>query len=342
MDSNNFFLIIVLFISSSFPNRGIALNHVIDFLVQFDIAIGIIAFIVMVVSFLTRFFGRFIVLLAPILIFIVAYFIFIYPQIQKKEIIQSTSPPISSLLIQELRVGSSGEEVKILQSAFYTDTAIYSGPVTGYFGQATKNAVIKFQNKYSLPQTGEMDIQTRLKFNEIYGNNHNGDYYLSLVPTLLPQSNNVQNNITANDNGSYELVADPNNHGQYSMPNAPDEKMSTVDDLNQAVNLYRRAHGLNELSIDSKLCEVANRRSIEIASNFSHEGFDRFMSVGGGWENTGFRTLGENLWSGRFTGVHIVEFGWDKSPGHQANLLHDWRAGCGGVNGINVAFIFGK
>ena len=246
------------------------------------------------------------------------------------------------LVFDQVQVGSSGDDVKVLQLLLSQDKSVYSGPISGYFGMITKDGVKKFQKKYGFEQTGIANLITRNKLSEIYSY-QTREYWLrmtQLIPTTVPATVQcISKNIGGGDFG---LTADPNHPGQYAMPNAPDEKMSTTDELNQAVNIYRRAHGLNELSIDSRLCEVANRRSIEIASDFSHEGFNAFMKAGGGWENTGFRTLGENLWSGSFSGVHIVEYGWDKSPGHQANLLRDWRAGCGGVNGINVAFIFGK
>jgi peptide/nickel transport system substrate-binding protein len=50
---------------------------------------------------------------------------------------------------QTLQMGSNNAEVKKLQECLATDSEIYpSGTISGKFGQDTKNAVIKFQEKY--------------------------------------------------------------------------------------------------------------------------------------------------------------------------------------------------
>ena len=77
----------------------------------------------------------------------------------------------------DLRVGSQGKEVEELQKCLAKDPEIYpQGEVTGYFGQKTKEAVIKFQEKYRQDilepvglkkGTGEVKEKTREKLNEI-------------------------------------------------------------------------------------------------------------------------------------------------------------------------------
>jgi pyruvate/2-oxoglutarate dehydrogenase complex dihydrolipoamide acyltransferase (E2) component len=52
-----------------------------------------------------------------------------------------------------LRVGSRGEAVKILQRALRVKA-------TGYFGSATKRALVRFQGKVRLPKTGTTTPQT--------------------------------------------------------------------------------------------------------------------------------------------------------------------------------------
>ena len=76
-----------------------------------------------------------------------------------------------------LRFGSRGSEVKELQKCLAKDPEIYpEGEVTGYFGNLTKKAVIKFQEKYRAEilepfdlekGTGEVKKLTRNKLNEI-------------------------------------------------------------------------------------------------------------------------------------------------------------------------------
>jgi len=88
-------------------------------------------------------------------------------------------PPVKEIT-EELRLGSSGEEVKILQEWLAKDRSIYpEGKVNGSFGPATQKAVIRFQEKYAseilAPQgltkgTGIVDALTRKKLNEMYSN----------------------------------------------------------------------------------------------------------------------------------------------------------------------------
>lgn len=69
-----------------------------------------------------------------------------------KFIPESTAPVIS-------QVGSSGAEVKAIQQAL-KDRGLFSGEVTGYFGEQTKEAVIKFQKQQGISQTGTAGVQT--------------------------------------------------------------------------------------------------------------------------------------------------------------------------------------
>ncbi len=76
-----------------------------------------------------------------------------------------------------LQTGSQGKEVEELQKCLAKDKEIYpEGEVTGYFGNSTKAAVIKFQEKYKdeilKPNdlekgTGEVLKSTRTKLNEV-------------------------------------------------------------------------------------------------------------------------------------------------------------------------------
>ncbi len=87
------------------------------------------------------------------------------------------------LLNPGITIGMTGDDVRIIQSALKTNPSLYpSGIVSGYFGNATKEAVMNFQKKYSMPQTGYMDVSTTNKFNDIYGN-ETRSYYLNLAPT---------------------------------------------------------------------------------------------------------------------------------------------------------------
>jgi len=85
--------------------------------------------------------------------------------------------PLPFQFKSNLTFGSGGEEVKELQKCLARDTEIYpEGEITGYFGQKTKEAVIKFQEKYKEELlepfelekgTGEVRKLTREKLNEV-------------------------------------------------------------------------------------------------------------------------------------------------------------------------------
>jgi ABC-type transport system substrate-binding protein len=76
----------------------------------------------------------------------------------------------------DLKVGSQGKEVEELQKCLAKDPEIYQGEITGYFGQKTKEAVIKFQEKYKKDilepfglekGNGIVKEKTREKLNEV-------------------------------------------------------------------------------------------------------------------------------------------------------------------------------
>jgi len=102
---------------------------------------------------------------------------------------------------QVLQVGSSNAEVKKLQECLAADSDIYpSGTISGTFGQETKAAVIKFQEKYKedilIPNnltagTGKVAGSTIKKLNEVCFAVPNEEILMSFIlkttnnPTLV-------------------------------------------------------------------------------------------------------------------------------------------------------------
>lgn len=248
-----------------------------------------------------------------------------------------------NLINSGLKIGSTGDDVKILQVVLAQDKNIYpSSSVSGYYGNLTMEAVINFQKKYSVNQSGVLDEETTNKFNEIYGNNSRG-YYLSKVPITV---NNYTNTVNTNSNSTggenYKMRPDEKSPaGFFIMDNVPAEKMSTVDELNTVMNNYRRANGKNELNINSEICKYADQRAHEIVSVFNHNSFNNHVS-NGDYRSSGFSWFNENIWQGYFSGVHIVEYGWDRSEGHRHTQLDNWNSGCAGIYDKYVSFIFAK
>ena len=136
----------------------------------------------------------------------------------------------------------------------------------------------------------------------------------------------------------WKLVSDPEKEGQFIICNSQTgSQMGTASELNAALNNYRVVHQLNALIIDNTLCSIAAERAVEISQNFSHDGFEAAVE-----RHNLQKSAGENLASGPLGAVQFVEWSWDKSPGHKANMLSDWNEGCAGVFDRFAVFIFAK
>lgn len=66
---------------------------------------------------------------------------------------------------KSLSLGSTGAEVVALQNLLYR-AGDYTGPITGYFGQLTKQAVIKYQKAHNLEAVGNVGQKTRASLNQ--------------------------------------------------------------------------------------------------------------------------------------------------------------------------------
>jgi hypothetical protein len=124
----------------------------------------------------------------------------------------------------------------------------------------------------------------------------------------------------------------------------PDPRMSTPDELFEAMNNYRRAHNVQTLTKNDLLCSIAQNRANEQLANGGldgHAGFDKYAE-----NQNEFPRMGEVLFGGVQPqyGVHIVEYGWDRSlTGHKEAIQNpSWNHGCGGIAGYYAVFIFGS
>lgn len=80
------------------------------------------------------------------------------------------------IFTKELSMGMDSNEVRQLQQtlrAFGHFTYPYA---TGYYGEITRDAVLEFQSKKGIPQTGIVDIATRRKLNGDLGTYDPNDY----------------------------------------------------------------------------------------------------------------------------------------------------------------------
>lgn len=156
--------------------------------------------------------------------------------------------------------------------------------------------------------------------------------------TNSESSNSDQKALCRDIADDWKMIPDPAHEGQYIICNTTSEQMTSASELNAAQNSYRTKHGLGALNINSELCKIAADRAVEVAKNFSHDGFRGAVEGSG----VGKNSYGENIASGPLSGVHFVEWSWDKSPGHRENMLGDWTDGCGGVHDKYAVFLFAK
>lgn len=342
--------------------KEIQLLKNIEFLFLTIIVIGgIIAFLVFILNFKNLLSEKYSPLKANILaFFLYTYFLFfgfiilIFPFIKNNEFpkVEKTSNKQEQvlkkfLISSELKLGSSGEDVKVLQSALSTDKSIYpSGLVSGYYGELTRQAVINFQKKYNLPQTGEIDEKTAYKFNEIYGDKTR-DYYLTLFPTptriFLVGENNNQKNIKDNEEWG---VAKQISERTWRMKVGQDQRMATAKEIFEALNVYRQRHGRNSLQWDDRLATYALSRAkyfTQIQNLDEHKGFEEYVRDENNLETLGFWLVGENASYGyKLEGVHLIEWVFAGDEPHNKNQLNpQWTHVGIGVDGYNVDIIFG-
>jgi len=107
------------------------------------------------------------------------YFVFSSSWESMSNLLVNTENYLSTrVLIRDLKAGDSGEHVRLLQKWLAKELDIYEGDLaSGTFDAATKDAVIRFQEKYRVeiltPQgrsqgTGIADLATRKKLNQLY------------------------------------------------------------------------------------------------------------------------------------------------------------------------------
>lgn len=162
------------------------------------------------------------------------------------------------------------------------------------------------------------------------------------TPTLTPKISTIQK-----DPNSEQYSAKQIDETTWKVSNVEhDDSMASPQDILNALNSYRGAHSLPNLSWDSKLGEYAQDRANlfnEKESLDSHEGFKSFMD-NGGFDKAGFNSLGENsaYLSGPMNGERIVQKIFGADPAHDGNQLDDWTHVGIGVKGVAININFGK
>jgi uncharacterized protein YkwD len=120
----------------------------------------------------------------------------------------------------------------------------------------------------------------------------------------------------------------------------------TGEQLMQAVNKYRREHGVPELQLHSGLCQLSSRRLgelIDLGQLDNHAGFENYFDNNEIEDLSGpsLTNVAENLASG-YPSAWDTVMGWDSSPPHRTFLLADgsYKYGCGSAN-LGFAVLIG-
>lgn len=160
----------------------------------------------------------------------------------------------------------------------------------------------------------------------------------SIQPTAKPKTTDTSLSNTDAEWGK----ATKNSDGTYTMKIQMDDRMSTVPELFEALNNYRNTKGKSSLAWDERLASYAQERANYICANGGdgHAGFYKFLEEGG-YDKLGFNGLGENQGRMKLIGVHLVEWMYAQSPGHERNQLGPWSHAGVGITEYCSVVIFG-
>lgn len=166
----------------------------------------------------------------------------------------------------------------------------------------------------------------------------------SVSPTPYSLESKVKQNLTKPNSESFNWTVEKVDEHLTKMQLPADDHMSTANELFDAMNNYRKAHNIGLIDQTPGICDIAQKRAQEQLGNGDldgHAGFDKYVQ-----NQNELSAMGEVLFGGSQpqSGVHIIEFGWNRSlTGHKEAIQNpDWHYGCGGVAGYFAVFIFGK
>ncbi|OGK16422.1 hypothetical protein A3H80_03090 [Candidatus Roizmanbacteria bacterium RIFCSPLOWO2_02_FULL_37_19] len=162
-----------------------------------------------------------------------------------------------------------------------------------------------------------------------------------ILPTLPPYAARKTNT----DENIEWGIAKQIEEGTYTIRVAYDENMTTPQEAHEALNKYREVNGRSRLEWNDTLAEYAQSRAVTfqtIENTDKHAGFNKFLENEGGFDKLGFRRVGENsYYGGKLVGVHLIEWVFAQSPGHNANQLDQGWSHVGvGVTNSSANFIF--
>ncbi len=102
------------------------------------------------------------------------------------------------------------------------------------------------------------------------------------------------------------------------------------------VNAYRASLKLKPVQTNDETCNFAKIRAAEIATNFSHDGFNRRVKAGA-LPYKRWHVITENI--AMTSDYREVEKLWEHSPGHAKNMRDDTTYVCVVRNGKYFAYL---
>ena len=170
----------------------------------------------------------------------------------------------------------------------------------------------------------------------------------SSTPTPSPFEIRFQRkiNLGAEQPGQWGVARQINEH-TWTMKVGEDARMTTAQELYDALNSYRKMSGVGYLTWDDNLAKFAQTR----AETFSllgrldeHQGFMDYVKDEANLRKLGFWGVGENSSSGyRMLGVHLIEWIYAADKPHNDNQIDpSWTHVGVGVSGTATDIIFGN
>lgn len=141
-------------------------------------------------------------------------------------------------------------------------------------------------------------------------------------------------------------VASQLNEHTWTMQIGSDKKMTTPQELYEALNNYRRVHGRSTLGWNDNLAKFAQSRAEDQAKSGKtdeHAGFMSYVDNPDNLRSLGFWSVGENSSYGFIlSGVHFIEWIYAGDKPHDDNQLDSSWTNVGvGVSGTVTDIIFG-
>lgn len=93
-------------------------------------------------------------------------------------------------LTRQLQYGMSGADVGTLQTFLARDPSVYTGPITNYFGNLTRAAVMKLQQLHGLSVVGRVGPQTLALINQMLGGTNTGPAMIKMISGVATSTSN--------------------------------------------------------------------------------------------------------------------------------------------------------